>query len=141
MSAGDGLRVFIVAMGVVILVVTTISLARKHMTESFCIAWGVVAVGAICAGIILRPSGWSQYVSWHGLVLILLGVVFLLAGAFYFSLRLSQLNREVKELAIRVALLDQENAVLLDELGQLPEEHGPAELETEKHEEEAAVRH
>ena len=128
------MRIFMIAIGVVILIVTTVSLAKKHMTESFCIAWGVAAVGAICAGIILRPSGWSQYVSWHGLVLILLGVTLLLAGAFYFSLRISQLNREVKELAIRVALLDQENAMLLGERAE-------DTAEPKEHEEKAAVRH
>ena len=130
------MRIFMIVMGLVILMVTTVSLARKHMTESFCIAWGVASVGAICAGIILRPSGWSQYVSWHGLVLILLGVTLLLSGAFYFSLRISQLNREVKELAIRVALLDQENAMLLADRAE-----DAAETETKEHEEKASVRH
>ena len=135
------MRIFMVVLGVVIFAVTITSLARKHLTESFCIAWGVAAVGAICAGIFLRPSGWSQYVSWHGLVLILLGVIFLLAGAFYCSLRISQLNREVKELAIRVALLDQENAIFRVEGGQPTGERGPAESEAEEHEEKATVRH
>ena len=130
------MRIFMIVMGVVILLVTTTSLARKHMTESFCIAWGVVAVGAICSGIILRPTQWSQYVSWHGLILILLGVIFLLSGAFYFSLRISQLSREVKELAIRVALLDQENAALLAEGAE-----DTAEQEAKEHEEKASVCH
>ena len=115
MGAGDGLRIFMIAIGVVILAVTITSLARKHMTESFCIAWGIVAAGSICAGLVLRPTEWSHYVSWQGLMLILLGGVFVLAGAFFCSLRISRLNREVKELAIRVALLDQENAMLFGE--------------------------
>ena len=125
-----------IVIGVVILAVTIVSLARRRMTESFCIAWGVVAVGAICAGIILRPAGWSQYVSWNGLAMILLGVIFLLAGGLYFSLRVSQLTREVKELAIRVALLDQENAVFRDGRAE-----DTAKTATQEHEEKAAVRH
>ena len=130
------MRFIMIAVGVVILIVTTLSLARKHLTESFSIAWGVAAVGAICAGIMLRPYEWNQYVSWNGLILILLGVVLLLAGAFYFSVRISQLSREVKELAIKVALLDRENTMLLGERAQ-----GGAEHEAKEHEEKAAVRH
>ena len=116
MGAGDGLRIFMIVIGVAILAVTITSLARKHMTETFCIAWGVVAVGAICAGLVLRPTEWNHYVSWQGLMLILFGGVFVLAGAFFCSLRISRLNREVKELAIKVALLDHENAVIMGEL-------------------------
>ena len=136
MSAGDGLRIFMIAMGVVILAGTIISLARKHMTESFCIAWGVVSAAAILAGIVLRPAQWSQFVSWHGLMLILFGVTFLLAGAFYVSVRISQLNRQVKELAIKVALLDRETAALLSE-----RDEAAAEQETQAYDEEAAVRY
>ena len=116
MSVGDGLRLFMIVVGLILLGMTVVSLARKHMTESFCIAWGVVAAGAICGGIVLRPTVWSSFVSWQGLLLILFGGVFVLAAAFFYSLRISELNREVKELAIRVSLLDHENAMILREL-------------------------
>ena len=136
MSAGDGLRLFMIILGVVILSGTIISLARKHLTETFCIAWGVIAAAAIFAGIVLRPTEWSRYMSGNGLSLILLGLSSLLAGAFFVSVRISQLNREVKELAIRVALLDQENAMLLARQAE-----AAGSQETEEHEEKAAVRH
>ena len=130
MSAGDGLRVIMIAIGVIILIATIISLSRKHMTESFCIAWGVVAAVFICAGIVLRPYEWSQYVSWHGLMLMLFGVVLMLSAAFYFSTRISTLNRLVKDLAIRVTILSQENMLIMNELsGETPA------AETEENEE------
>ena len=136
MSAGDGLRLFMIILGVVILSGTIISLARKHLTETFCIAWGVIAAAAIFAGIVLRPTEWSRYMSGNGLSLILLGLSSLLAGAFFVSVRISQLNREVKELAIRVALLDQENAMLLRERGE-----DIMANETEDYEEKTPVCH
>lgn len=136
MSAGDGLRLFMIILGVVILSGTIISLARKHLTETFCIAWGVIAAAAIFAGIVLRPTEWSRYMSGNGLSLILLGLSSLLAGAFFVSVRISQLNREVKELAIRVALLDQENAMLLRERGE-----DTTANETEDYEEKTPVCH
>lgn len=121
MSAGDGLRILMIIIGVVILGMTVISLARRHMTESFCIVWGIAALAIIIAGIVLRPTGWSRYISWSGLLLILFGVVFLLAGAFYFSVRISRLTREVRELAIQVSLLNQENGMMLKELNLVPD--------------------
>ena len=135
MSSGDGLRLLMIAIGIAIVVATIISLARRNMTESFCIAWGVVAAAAICAGIVLRPTEWSHYVSWHGLMLIVFGAVLMLAAAFYFTLRISQLNRAVKELAIRVALLSQENTKILRELAE-----NMAEDETQAHEDKALIR-
>ena len=134
-GAGDGLRLFMIAAGLIILGMTVISLARKHMTETFCIVWGFVAVIFICAGIVLQPTQWNRYISWGGLLLVLFGVVLLLAGAFFISLRISQLTRQVKELAIQVSLVNQENEMMLRELTK-----GQAETDREKYEE-AFVRH
>ena len=135
MSVGDGLRLFMVVVGLVILVMTVMSLARKHMTESFCIVWGVIAVMAICAGIILQPTQWNRYISWGALLLILFGIVLLLAGAFVLSVRISMLSRQVEELAMQVSLLNQENEMILRELGEEQTESETLEYE------EALVRH
>ena len=135
-SAGDGLRLFMIAAGLVILSVTVASLAKRHMTESFCIVWGIIAILFICAGIILQPTQWNKYISWGGLLLVLFGVVLLLVGAFFISLYISRLTRQVKELAIQVSLLNQENAVILRKFTK-----DQAESETVEHEEEALVRH
>ena len=105
-----------IAAGLVILSATVISLAKKHLTEAFCIIWGIVAAMFICAGIILRPTRWKIYISWSGLLLILFGVVLVLAVAFLFSIRISVLARQVKELAIQVSLLNQENEMIRREL-------------------------
>lgn len=135
MSMGDGLRLFMIVVGLAVFGMTVVSLARKRMTESFCIAWGIVAAMAVCAGVILQPTEWNRYISWGGLLLILFGAVLLLAGAFFFSVRISVLTRQVKELAIQISLLNQENAMLLRELTGDQEES-----ETVEHEE-ALVRH
>lgn len=134
MSVGDGLRLFMIVVGLIILGMTVMSLARRHMTEIFSIAWGAAAIIIICAGIILRPTEWNRYISWGGLFLILLGVSLLLAGAFFFSLTISKLTRQVKELAIQVSLLNQENSMILRELS-----GEPAESDIAKHEEETLV--
>lgn len=136
MSAGDGLRLFMIVAGLATLSMTVVSLARKQMTETFCIAWGVAAVMMICAGVILQPTEWNKYISWGGLLLILLGAVFLLSGAFFISVRISEITRQVKELAIQIALLNQENEMILRKFAK-----DQPEGEAEKHEKEALVRH
>ena len=135
MSVGDGLRLFMIVVGLIILVMTVMSLARKHMTESFCIVWGVIAAIAICAGIIVQPTQWNRYISWGTLLLILFGVVLLLAGTFILSVRISMLSRQVEELAMQVSLLNQENEMILRELGEEQVESETLEYE------EALVRH
>ena len=134
-SVGDGLKLFMIVVGLVILGMTVVSLAKRHMTETFCIVWGIMAVLFICAGIVLRPTQWNRYVSGGGLLLVMFGTVLLLAGAFFISLRISRIARQVKELAIQVSLLNLENAMMLREL-----DKDQAEAEREKHEEEMPVR-
>lgn len=135
MSAGNELRLFMIAVGLVIFGMTILSLVKKHMTESFCIAWGIVSLSIIFAGIILQPTQWNRYISRSGMLLILFGALMLLCGAFYFSVRVSRLTREVRELAIQVSLLNQENEVIVRVLTQ-----DQAEIEM-KTDEEALVRH
>ena len=124
-----------IAAGLVIMSATVVSLAKRHLTEAFCIVWGIVAVMFICAGIVLRPTQWKIYISWGGLLLALFGAVLVLAAAFLFSVRISVLTRQVRELAIQVSLLNQENERILRELFE-----DTAESEMTQREE-APVRH
>ena len=116
------LRVFMVVVGLFVFSVTTVSLAKKHMTEVFCIFWGIIAVLFIAAGILLQPSGWNRYISWQALVIICFGIVCILIAGFFFSVRISRLMRQVTELAIQISLLNHENEMLLNDAEKLQEE-------------------
>ncbi|MCH5187053.1 MAG: DUF2304 domain-containing protein [Oscillospiraceae bacterium] len=116
MSVGDWLRLFMIVVGLVTLGVTTISLARKHMTESFCIFWGIASFLLIVAGILLRPVYLDNYISGSTLAVIFFGTFCLLVGGLYFSVRVSALIRQVTELAIQISLLNQENLVCVQRL-------------------------
>ena len=122
MTVGDGLRIFMVITGVVLLWTTVSSLAKRRMTESVCLAWGLVSVVCILAGILLRPYGVSRYISLTGLFLIMSIGIVVLAGAFFVSTRLSELARKNHELAVQVSLLNHENSVIMERLEQLEEE-------------------
>ena len=125
------MRIFMVAAGLVTLCMAVGSLGKKRMTEGFCIAWGILAAILICAGIVLRPDGWSMYISWGGLLLALLGLSILLASAFFLSVRVSVLSRQVRELAVQVSLLNRENEEIRQALGESTEKGGAAGREEE----------
>lgn len=122
MMVGDFLRVAMVVIGIVLLLTTISSLAKRKMTESVCLAWGLVAVVFILAGILLRPYGVSNYISLIGLFLIMIIGAVVLYGAFLVSTKLSELARKNHELAVQVSLLNHENCMMLKKLEQLEAE-------------------
>ena len=128
-----------IIVGLIIFGVTTVSLAKKHMTEVFCIFWGIISVLFIVAGIMLRPMGWNRYISWSALVIIFFGVIFVLLAGFFFSVRISRLMRQVTELAILVSLLNQENEMLIKEVSKQKEEFELTEGGKYEHEKENLI--
>lgn len=122
MTVGDLLRIFMVLTGVILLLTTISSLAKRKMTETVCLAWGLVSVVCILAGFLLRPYGISNYISLTGLFLIMIIGIVVLYGAFFVSTKLSELARKNHELAVQVSLLNHENCIMLKKLEQLEEE-------------------
>ena len=122
MEPGLVLQIILVLLGGVLLFVTTTSLAVKRINEPFSLVWGLRAIVIICAGILLRPAGWNQYISSIGLVLALLIVGTLLFGAFFSSCIVSQLMRKSNEMAMQISLLNQENEELRNLVSRLQEE-------------------
>lgn len=125
METGDLLRIIICCGGVVLLGITMSSLARRRMTESFCLAWGIISVALILAGILLRPTMWNRYISITGMFLVLLLGFAVIYIAFFLSTRVSELMRKNQELAMQVSLLNWEKNELwkkMDDLsGQMEE--------------------
>lgn len=116
---GNILRIVLFATGVVMLLITITSLAKRKMNESFCLAWGVVSVAIILSGILLRPSGWTNFMSITGLILVLVIIFCALYAIYFVSLKISDLMRKNQELAIQVSLLNQENERILRKLGEM----------------------
>lgn len=119
MSVGDSLRIFMITIGIVLMGATFSSLAKRKMTESVCLAWGLVSVVCITAGVFLRPYGISAYVSKMGLWLIMVSTIAVLCAAFYVSTKLSELARKNHELAVQVSLLNHENNTILKRMEKL----------------------
>lgn len=115
-------------MGICLLVMAVLSLAKRKMTETFCLAWAIVSVLLVICGAILNPSELERYISLRTLILILLitiGVVWIL---WFISTQLSILSRKNQELAMQISLLNQDSERILKKLEYLEkmmDEHFP----------------
>lgn len=115
----DILRLIIALTGVGLFTITLSSLARRKMTESFCLTWGLVSVMLIIAGMVLRPYGIADLMSVTALVVIIVVGYCLLGGFFYITAKVSELTRKNQELAIQVSLMNQENQIMMEKIEKL----------------------
>ena len=118
-DSGFILRLFLCAIGAVLLVNVVSSLARRKMTESFALIWGVMALLCVIAGILVRPVLLNSYISVIGMILIMMAVLCVIVGAYFISLRISELMRKTQELSIYVTLLYDENLRLMKQVEEL----------------------
>lgn len=125
MAAGDLLRFVMIGAGVIILVKTICSLAKRRLKEQFCLLWGLISFLLILAGLFLRPTLWSEYISSEGTVIILIAAGCVIWCLYFLSLQISVLSRKNQELAMQVSLLNQENERILGKINELKEECEP----------------
>lgn len=119
METGDLLRIIVCCAGVVLLGITLSSLAKRRMTEPFCLTWGIISVVLILAGILLRPTLWNSLISFTGMLLVLLLGFSVIYIAFFVSTMVSELMRKNQELAMQVSLLNWEKDQLWKKLEEL----------------------
>ncbi len=108
MNIGIILRLVMVIGGIFLLIVSVLSLARRKMTESLCVAWGLFAVLLVLGGILLRPTRLGDYMSAKGVILVILVGVLAVAAAYGVCRMLATLVRQNRELMMEVALLNEE---------------------------------
>ena len=120
MEPGGMLRIIMIATGIILFGVTLSSLARRKMTEPFCMTWGLISVIIILAGILLRPDEWTRYISATGMMFVVLIGFCVVYGAFFMSAKVSELMRRNMELAMQVSLLNHENELIRRRLEELP---------------------
>lgn len=115
-NSANVLQIIIITTGIFLLIVTINSLAHRKMTESFCLAWGLIALILVLAGLLLRPTEWIRYMSPMGLMLVVMIGFCVVYVAYFMSTKISELSRRNQELAIQVSLLCQENQRIIEEL-------------------------
>ena len=122
MEPGVLLRIIMILTGVILFFVTLASLAKRRMTESFCLTWGLISVIIILAGILLRPTEWSSYISGTGMILVGMIGFCVIYGAYFMSTKVSELMRKNLELAMQVSLLKKENEEIQKKLQDVSED-------------------
>ena len=109
MEVGDILRLFVIVSGVFMVVRAILSLAKRKMTEPFCLSWVFLSALMILSGALLNPSQMKRYVSTRGLIL----TIIIVSGI---------LKRKNQELAMQVSLLNNDCEKILRELEKLKRE-------------------
>ena len=122
MAVGDVRRLFVIVAGAYMFLKAILSLAKRKMTEPFCLAWAVLSALMILSGIILNPSQLDRYVSLRGLILIMIIVSGILWGLWFISTQVSSLKRRNQELAMQISLLNHDCEKMLRELEKLRKE-------------------
>lgn len=121
MDIGNLLKAFIIILGVVLLMKAVFSLAKRKMTEPFCLVWAILSSLMIIAGLLLQPYQLDHYVSKRVLILILLMVLSAVWGLWFISTQVSILMRRNQELAMQLSLLNQDSEKLMKELKEIKE--------------------
>ena len=119
MDVGDVLRLFVIVAGAYMFLKAILSLAKRKMTEPFCLAWAVLSALMILSGILLNPSQLDGYISTRGLILIIIIVSGILWGLWFISTQVSILKRRNQELAMQISLLNNDCEKILRELEKL----------------------
>lgn len=119
MTLGDLLTIFLIMMGICLLVMAILSLAKRKMTELFCLAWAIVSVLLVICGILIEPSELERYVSLRILILIFLITIGAAWTLWFISTQLSILMRKNQELAMQISLLNQDSERMLKKLEEL----------------------
>ena len=122
MAVGDVLRLFVIVAGAYMCLKAILSLAKRKMTEPFCLAWAVLSALMILSGILLNPSQLDGYISTRGLILIIIIVSGILWGLWFISTQVSILKRRNQELAMQISLLNNDCEKILRELEKLKRE-------------------
>ena len=122
MAVGDVLRLFVIVAGAYMFLKAILSLAKRKMTEPFCLAWAVLSALMILSGILLNPSQVDGYISTRGLILVIIIVSGILWGLWFISTQVSSLKRRNQELAMQISLLNHDCEKMLRELEKLRKE-------------------
>ena len=109
-------------LGCYLLVITLLSLAKRKMTEQFCLVWSVLSVLIVILGIVIKPSQIERYMRGEILALVLIVVLGVVWGLWFISTQVSILMRKNQELAMQTSLLNQDSENMLRQIDLLKAE-------------------
>jgi len=120
---GVVLRVIMLSAGIIQVVLMVFALAKRALTETLGLMWGLVSVLFILVGLLLNPVEIESYISNLGLIIATLIGLGVLYWAWHISILVSSLIKKNHELAMQVSLLNEERETLSRDLEQLRMDH------------------
>ena len=117
MSTAAIVKACVILMGIGIMIVTFVLHAKKKLTVNLAVTWELLGIAAILSGAVPRFSGWSSRIGLGSLVVLLITALLVLWGVYQMTIQISSLL--MKNQAILVSLLNQENERILRELEKL----------------------
>ena len=121
---GIYVKLFFIVLALFLLGRTWVSLAKRKMTDHFCLAWAFLAVLIGLAGILLQPSQIEHYISWRGMILGMIVLVGIIGSLWFLSMQVSSLMRKNKELSMQTSLLNQDYMTLIRRVEELEKQNG-----------------
>lgn len=121
---GIYVKLFFIVLSLFLLGRTWVSLAKRKMTDHFCLAWAFLAVLIGLAGILLQPSQIEHYISWRGMILGMIVLVGIIGSLWFLSMQVSSLMRKNQELAMQTSLLNQDYMTLIRRVEELEKQNG-----------------
>jgi hypothetical protein len=119
MNSGEILRCVMILTGIYLLLVSVRSLARRRLTEPFCMAWGGFSLLLLLGGILLHPDELNRYISTEGMLIFFFIGVVIVGAAYLVSWQVSELVQKNQELTMQISLLNTEFEHVLRELEEL----------------------
>ena len=111
----DWIRFGISFAGILLMVVSFVMHSYKKITVNYTVIWELLGLALLLTGVV---PVFSQWTSGTGLAFFCVGAIFLFEE-FRTSAMISQLILREREMAMHVALLNQENEAILKELESL----------------------
>lgn len=121
---GIYVKLFFIVLALFLLGRTWVSLAKRKMTDHFCLVWAFLAVLIGLAGILLQPSQIEHYISWRGLILGMIVLLGIIGSLWFLSMQVSILMRKNQELAMQTSLLNQDYMTLIRRVEELEKQNG-----------------
>lgn len=109
----------LVGIAILIFVAAFFRYAKKKMSDAFMMIWFLISMVLLIVGIVLIAKGYSSAMV---VAVVAVSCALLLIVIFITSSMVSELMMKVRELAMQVALLNQENDSMLQQINKLKEQ-------------------
>ena len=126
-----GIRIGLMAAGVVLIVFSFRTHCAKRLSVDYAVAWSLLGALLIVLGAVVVPalSAWTRELGTAAKWGLFCVCILLVSTGMHESMVISQLTSKNQELAMQVAMLNQENETIKAEVERLAEVQGETDAE------------